>query len=115
MPTGFESIDVINLTYTFGSIQKVALLKLCNHASNFYGSIVTDSTLDALALDHLNDALSNFVAAIALTAVYISKRLWFIDPLGAIAISFYIIYSWFSTGREMVRSEEMTSKLCFNY
>ncbi len=34
--------------------------------------------------------------------------MWFLDPIGAIAISVYIIYSWFSTGREQI--EQLTGR-----
>ncbi len=70
--------------------------------------IVRDSTMEALALDHLNDCLSNVVAAIALIAVIVHSRLWWVDPAGAIFISAYIMYSWFSTGREQI--EQLTGK-----
>lgn len=82
---------------------KVALLKLCKYATADGGSaIVGDSTLEALAQDHLNDALSNFVAAIALISSYLVPSWCFLDPVGAIFISLYIIHSWFSTGKEMI-------------
>lgn len=69
---------------------------------------VSDPTLEALALDHWNDALSNGVAAVALFAALLSKDLWFLDPMGAIAISLYIIYSWYETGKEQI--EHLTGK-----
>ena len=82
---------------------KVGLLKLCEYAAADGGSaIIGDSTLEALAQDHLNDALSNFVAAIALISTYLAPSLWFFDPVGAIFISLYIIHSWYSTGKEMI-------------
>ncbi len=67
-----------------------------------------DSTLETLAMDHLNDCLSNVVAAVALIAVIVHPRLWWVDPVGAMAVSAYIIYSWFSTGREQI--EQLTGK-----
>mmetsp|Transcript_872 Transcript_872/g.1063 ORF Transcript_872/g.1063 Transcript_872/m.1063 type:complete len:435 (+) Transcript_872:49-1353(+) len=67
-----------------------------------------DPTLEALAQDHWNDTLSNGVAAIALLFVLRNPKLWWVDPVGAIAISFYIIYSWFETGKEQV--EQLTGK-----
>ena len=38
-----------------------------------------------------NDILSNSVAAIALLLALYSPKLWFIDPVGAICISLYIV------------------------
>jgi len=100
---------------------KLALLWLCNRAANkktlhsqtYTGSAravvqFADPTLEALAQDHRNDALSNSVAAIALLCVLRSPSLWFVDPVGAILISFYIINSWYVTGREQI--EHLTGK-----
>eukprot|EP00977_Amphora_coffeiformis_P020607 scaffold8374_cov175-Amphora_coffeaeformis.AAC.46 len=100
---------------------KLALLLLCNKAANkktlysqsYTGSAravvqLADPTLEALAQDHRNDALSNSVAAVALLCVLRSQSLWFVDPVGAILISFYIINSWYVTGREQI--EHLTGK-----
>jgi len=69
---------------------------------------VSDPTLEALAQDHWNDALSNGVAAAALFAALIAPELWFLDPIGAVLISVYIIYSWYETGKEQI--EQLTGK-----
>mmetsp|Transcript_32549 Transcript_32549/g.49066 ORF Transcript_32549/g.49066 Transcript_32549/m.49066 type:complete len:395 (+) Transcript_32549:20-1204(+) len=68
----------------------------------------TDPTLEALAQDHWNDALSNGVAAAAVLFTLKDPNLWWVDPVGAIAISMYIIHSWFETGKEQV--EQLTGK-----
>lgn len=67
-----------------------------------------DPTMEALAQDHWNDTLSNSVAAIALVLALHDKNLWFLDPIGAILISIYIIYSWYMTGKEQI--EHLTGK-----
>ena len=67
-----------------------------------------DSTLEALAQDHWNDCLSNAVAAIALLCTLSNDHLWILDPIGAIIISLYIIFSWYSTGKEQI--EHLTGK-----
>eukprot|EP00555_Chaetoceros_dichaeta_P004686 CAMPEP_0198270958 /NCGR_PEP_ID=MMETSP1447-20131203/47273_1 /TAXON_ID=420782 /ORGANISM="Chaetoceros dichaeta, Strain CCMP1751" /LENGTH=367 /DNA_ID=CAMNT_0043963301 /DNA_START=178 /DNA_END=1281 /DNA_ORIENTATION=- len=98
---------------------KLALYFLCQRATTGTGdgyvaaggkqSIkATDPTLEALAQDHWNDCLSNSVAAIALLAALTSPQLWFLDPLGALFISLYIIYSWYETGKEQI--EQLTGK-----
>jgi cation diffusion facilitator family transporter len=99
---------------------KLALLWLCNSAANkktLYSSTMgssravvqlADPTLEALAQDHWNDALSNSVAAAALLCALRSPSLWFLDPVGAVIISLYIIYSWYVTGREQI--EHLTGK-----
>jgi cation diffusion facilitator family transporter len=94
-------------------VMKLALLWLCNRAANKNttyaqtGSAravaqLADPTLEALAQDHWNDALSNSVAAVALLCALKTPSLWFIDPAGAILISVYIIHSWYVTGREQI-------------
>lgn len=69
---------------------------------------LADPTMEALAQDHFNDALSNSVAAIALLFALREPTLWFLDPVGAIVISLYIIYSWYLTGKEQI--EHLTGK-----
>lgn len=93
---------------------KLMLLHLCNSASNkrSYGSSKSlqfaDPTLEAVAQDHKNDALSNGVSAIALLLTLYSNNLWWCDSIGAIIISVYIIYSWYHTGKEQI--EQLTGK-----
>mmetsp|Transcript_25895 Transcript_25895/g.38364 ORF Transcript_25895/g.38364 Transcript_25895/m.38364 type:complete len:440 (+) Transcript_25895:75-1394(+) len=117
-----------NITAVYGMafivFVKLGLYFLCEHsrqkkASN-YNSVynsnsavkqsvkVSDPTLEALAQDHWNDSLSNAVAAVALFAALFSEDLWFLDPIGAIIISLYIIYSWYETGKEQI--EQLTGK-----
>ena len=59
-------------------------------------------TVEALAQDHLNDVLSNSAALAAAIATQWALSLWFVDPVGAILISIYIIYSWARTGMEQM-------------
>ena len=101
----------------FVVIVKLMLLALCERAAHerIHGfaspsskHYVADPTLEALAQDHWNDALSNGVAAIALLCALKYPTLWFLDPLGAILISIYIIHSWYSTGKEQI--EQLTGK-----
>lgn len=97
-------------------VLKLGLLYLCQRAAEMKISSgvgrqtiqLTDPTLEALAQDHWNDALSNGVAAVALLLALQNPHLWWVDPIGAITISLYIIHSWFSTGKEQV--EQLTGK-----
>lgn len=67
---------------------KIALFIYCFALKN-----QSDSML-ALAEDHSNDVVSN-LGAIAFGAVAsISSSVWWVDSLGAILISLYIIWSW---------------------
>merc|ERR1719361_1863627 len=56
----------------------------------------------ALAQDHLNDVGSNTVALIALVIASEFPNLSWLDPVGAIVISLWIIWSWYCTGRDEV-------------
>jgi len=57
---------------------------------------ITESTsVQALAQDHSNDILFNVVTTIV--AIIASKTVYFIDPIGAILLSLYIIYNWIKT------------------
>lgn len=100
---------------------KIGLWVLCRKVGNIRiaevaqtrGSMETntycvDSTMEALAQDHWNDCLSNAVAAIALLCTLSNDNLWILDPFGAIIISMYIIFSWYSTGKEQI--EQLTGK-----
>ena len=71
-----------------GTVAKLLLWQLCCHARP------TTDSLRALAEDHLNDVVSN-VAAIV-TAVVAAKvhHVWWIDPVGAILISLWIVSRW---------------------
>ena len=101
----------------FVIVLKLVLLVLCQRADTNWAKrndststkfTISDPTLEALAQDHYNDALSNGVAAVALLCAIQDDSLWFLDPIGAIAISVYIIHTWFSTGREQI--EQLTGK-----
>mmetsp|Transcript_17725 Transcript_17725/g.38379 ORF Transcript_17725/g.38379 Transcript_17725/m.38379 type:complete len:476 (+) Transcript_17725:108-1535(+) len=94
---------------------KLGLWVLCKRVGHYRkgasasnAKYYVDSTLEALAQDHWNDALSNAVAAIALLCALSDERLWILDPVGAIIISLYIIFSWYSTGKEQI--EQLTGK-----
>jgi cation diffusion facilitator family transporter len=108
-------------------VTKLALLWLCNKAANkklvtpngsSRAGFVTDSTravvqmadptMEAIAQDHWNDSLSNTIAAVALLFALREPRFWYLDPVGAILISFYIIHSWFMTGKDQI--EQLTGK-----
>lgn len=58
----------------------------------------------ALAEDHRNDIMSNVVAILTGAAASWWHKGWWIDPVGGILISVYIIYSWGAICKEQVRS-----------
>lgn len=57
----------------------------------------------ALAQDHINDVGSNVVALIALIIASYYPSLSWLDPVGAIVISLWIIWSWYETGKDEVK------------
>ncbi len=56
----------------------------------------------ALAEDHRNDIMSNVVAIVTGGIASYHHDAWWIDPLGGILISLYIIYSWGAICKEQV-------------
>lgn len=59
-------------------------------------------SLEALALDNFNDILSNASALIFASITRLRGDLWWVDPVGGILISIYIIRSWVLTAVEQV-------------
>ena len=65
----------------------------------------------ALAEDHRNDIVSN-LGAIAFGAIAsTSQKVWWFDPVGAILISLYIIWSWMCILKGQARTLSSTSSL----
>ncbi|KAL3862484.1 hypothetical protein ACJMK2_008445 [Sinanodonta woodiana] len=68
------------------------------------------SSINALAQDHRNDVLSNIVAIVCgylgsqhFVETTKERGVTFIDPIGAIAISLYILFNWWRTGYEQIK------------
>jgi len=59
-------------------------------------------SLEALALDNFNDILSNAAALVFASLTRLEQATWWMDPIGAVAISCYIIRSWCLTALEQV-------------
>ena len=51
-------------------------------------------TTDAITKDHLNDVMSNTAALVFTSIAFHATGGWWVDPVGAIAISLTIIYRW---------------------
>jgi Co/Zn/Cd efflux system component len=70
------------------------------------------STIDAMAQDHINDCLSNAVAVVAVVLASYSSSLWWVDPVGAIFISLYIMWSWYARAseRDIAGTEERSPR-----
>lgn len=59
-------------------------------------------SLEALALDNFNDILSNASALVFASLTRLRGELWWMDPVGGILISIYIIRSWVLTAVDQV-------------
>ncbi len=63
---------------------------------------VRNPTVQALAVDHRNDVVSNFVTLIfGLLGTYVYAV---IDPIGAILLALYIIVNWVFVGYEHLQN-----------
>lgn len=101
--TGVPSVDLPTIGIALGTIViKLTLYLVCRRVSS--------STVQALAMDHRNDVLSN---AVAIIFGYIGSHqmfektgkteLSYLDPIGAILISIYIMVNWWKTGYGQIK------------
>ncbi|CAI5506750.1 unnamed protein product [Closterium sp. Naga37s-1] len=67
-----------------------------------YCRLFSDDIVQAYALDHMMDVVTNTVGLTA--AVLAGKYAWWIDPVGAIFLALYTMFNWGNTVRENVRS-----------
>jgi len=103
---GWTTISVLLFTI----VSKLVAWQLCKRISH--------PSVSALAQDHRNDVFSNTIALFASIGGYYSRP-W-LDPLGGIIISLYILYTWYNTGLENVEaiigrsaSPELLSKITY--
>jgi len=77
---------------------KLALFVYCRKLWHLSGN----HTIQALMQDHFNDILTNIAAVVAVGLILYDKQWWYIDPIAAMLISFYIIVSWLRTCGEQI-------------
>jgi cation diffusion facilitator family transporter len=79
---------MIYIVFSVGTVLKLLLYFYCESLKG------RSDSMAALAEDHLNDVIS--VAGALVTAVIAShwKEEWYVDPVGAIVISLWIIWRW---------------------
>lgn len=59
------------------------------------------SNTNLLAQDHRNDCVSN---SVAIVCAFVADHYWkYFDPIGAILVSVYICFTWWTTGKRYVR------------
>ncbi|KAL5015135.1 hypothetical protein ScPMuIL_009405 [Solemya velum] len=96
-------VDIVTLVISsLTVVVKLVLYLLCRK--------VPSPTVQTLALDHRNDVASN---AVAILCGYLGSQefrkesklvnLMYIDPAGALIISFYIAINWWVTGRAQMK------------
>ena len=89
-------IDVVSISIIGGTVLlKIGLYLYCSMILWSRPNSNDSISLEAYATDHLNDALSNGGVCIAIVLMLVSaKYLWWTDPLVAVVIALYIMYSW---------------------
>lgn len=84
-----EARQIVLTPVVCGAVLSVLMVKLCLY---FYCMNATDLGVQALAVDHLNDVMSNSVSLIMLLlSQYV---VWWLDPVGGLVISVLIIRNW---------------------
>lgn len=95
-------LDLTVVTYVIlaiGTALKLVLFICCRWVNLTQKSDI----LEALAEDHLNDVFSNTAAIVAASIAFNIRKVWWVDPIGAIAISVVIIVRWFAVMLEQVK------------
>jgi len=82
----------------FGTFAKLALYLYCAPLQQYSDSV------QALTEDHLNDIMSNSVSMVAalITVSVKGGAAWWVDPVGGLIISLWIIWRWLDVLREQV-------------
>ena len=69
----------------------------------FYCRLIPNSSVQALAADALTDVVFNtFSIIFPLIGFYV--KIWYLDALGGLILSFYVIFNWSKTSSEHVRN-----------
>jgi cation diffusion facilitator family transporter len=80
-------------------LTKFIAFVVCRAVSKQHAS----ESVDAYAQDHFNDVMTNTVGVVAIILAWASPdHLGLLDPIGAILIGIWIIYSWLTTALEQI-------------
>lgn len=90
---------IMYLSLGVGICMKFLLYVYCRLATQKESSDI----LSALAEDHINDVFSNSAAIITASIAFQFRKWWWLDSVGAIAISLVIVYRWSSMISEQVK------------
>eukprot|EP00878_Enallax_costatus_P010770 GHUV01011247.1.p1 GENE.GHUV01011247.1~~GHUV01011247.1.p1 ORF type:complete len:243 (+),score=45.63 GHUV01011247.1:111-731(+) len=89
---------VMYLVLGSATVLKLVCYLVCNALASKSDSMV------ALAEDHLNDIMSNMCAIVTAVLAGLVPNGWWIDPVGAVAISMYIVVRWLAIAKQQVRT-----------
>eukprot|EP00878_Enallax_costatus_P006730 GHUV01007055.1.p1 GENE.GHUV01007055.1~~GHUV01007055.1.p1 ORF type:complete len:291 (+),score=72.27 GHUV01007055.1:111-875(+) len=87
---------VMYLVLGSATVLKLVCYLVCNALASKSDSMV------ALAEDHLNDIMSNMCAIVTAVLAGLVPNGWWIDPVGAVAISMYIVVRWLAIAKQQV-------------
>ncbi|KAH3677214.1 hypothetical protein WICMUC_001795 [Wickerhamomyces mucosus] len=99
LQVGFESLKRLIVGYDqisqigISSIIIMSLTIIIKIICYIYCKTIKSSSIEALAQDALVDVIFNFFAIIMPMIGYFTQ-IWWVDPLGAICLSIYIVYLW---------------------
>jgi len=69
----------------------------------FWCRLIKNSSVQALAQDAMTDVIFNtFTIIFPLVGTY--ARIWWLDPLGGLLLSFYVIFNWAQTSHQHIRN-----------
>lgn len=95
---GITTIVLLSCTI----VTKIVLFLICRR--------VRTPSVDAMTRDHRNDVLSNilaiafgYIGSKSMYEQYHVSELVYLDPIGAILISLYILFGWWSTGYGQIK------------
>ncbi len=88
---GKNTISNLSPIVTIGPLVSIVIKEIMFRATYKVGIQTNSSSLKANAWHHRTDALSSIPVLVAVTATLIDPRLWFLDQIGAIIVSAFII------------------------
>ena len=97
-----ESLDLEMDIFTVSALLSTIASKIILFTlAHVYGSRTGSNTLEAIAQDSRNDIISN---SVGMLTAWLGSLYWKpLDPIGAILLCLYIMFTWINTGFDHVR------------
>lgn len=95
-----SSLDLDGMTLGIMGAVILSKLALFTYCTLFGGE---SGIVGALAQDHRNDVFTNTVGVASFIIAFYVRKAWFMDPVGALLLSMYIIMNWIRAGRDQIR------------